>query len=106
MECYEGALATCKHAHDQQAVAALEALIQAQPPSDKLTPERRMWEGQLAQLYGALGHTSESAGQKTEAKAAFAKAVAIWEKLAVAMAGDEAVQAGLTWSKGRLAKIK
>jgi tetratricopeptide (TPR) repeat protein len=90
----------------QQAVAALEALIQAQPPSDKLTPERRMWEGQLAQLYGALGHTSESAGQKTEAKAAFAKAVAIWEKLAVAMAGDEAVQAGLTWSKGRLAKIK
>jgi hypothetical protein len=26
--------------------------------------------------------------------------------LAVAMAGDEAVQAGLTWSKGRLAKIK
>jgi tetratricopeptide (TPR) repeat protein len=90
----------------QQAVAALEALIQAQPPSDKLTPERRLWEGQLAQLYGALGHTSESDGKKTEAKAAFAKAVAIWEKLAVAMAGDEAVQAGLTWSQSRLAKIK
>jgi hypothetical protein len=90
----------------QHAVAALEALIQAQPSSDKLTPERRMWAGQLAQLYGALGHTSESAGKKTEAKAAFAKAVAIWEKLAAAMASDEAVQAGLTWSKGRLAKIK
>jgi hypothetical protein len=90
----------------KQAVESLEALIQAQPPSDKLTPERRMWAGQLAQLYGSLGHTSESAGKKTEAKAAFANAVAIWEKLAAATSNDEAVQNGLTWSKGRLAKIK
>ena len=58
------------------------------------------------QLYGSLGHTSESAGKKTEAKAAFANAVAIWEKLAAATSNDEAVQTGLTWSKGRLAKIK
>ena len=28
MECYEGALATCKHAHDQQAVAALMSRVQ------------------------------------------------------------------------------
>ncbi len=90
----------------KQAVESLEALIQAQPPSEKLTPERRMWASQLAQLYGSLGHTSESAGKKTEAKAAFANAVAIWEKLAAAIANDEAIQAGLNWSKGRLAKIK
>ena len=81
-------------------------MIKAQPASEKLTPERRMWAGQLAQLYGSLGHTSESAGKKTEAKAAFANAVAIWEKLAAATSNDEAVQTGLTWSKGRLAKIK
>ncbi|MDZ4406092.1 protein kinase [Prosthecobacter sp.] len=90
----------------KQAVESLEALITAQPPSEKLTPERRMWASQLAQLYGSLGHTSESAGKKTEAKAAFANAVAIWEKLAAAIANDEAIQAGLNWSKGRLAKIK
>lgn len=90
----------------KQAVESLEALIKAQPETDKLTPERRMWASQLAQLYGSLGHTSESAGKKTEAKAAFANAVAIWEKLAAAIANDEAIQAGLNWSKGRLAKIK
>ena len=28
IECYEGALATCKHAHDQQAVAALMSRVQ------------------------------------------------------------------------------
>lgn len=90
----------------KQAVDSLETLIKALPPSEKLTPERRMWESQLAQLYGALGHTSESAGKKAEAKVAFAKAVATWEKLAAAITNDEAIQAGLTWSKGRLAKIK
>lgn len=90
----------------KQAVESMEALIAALPPSDKLTPERRMWSSQLAQLYGSLGHTSESAGKKTEAKAAFASAVAIWEKLAAAIANDDAIQAGLNWSKGRLAKIK
>ncbi len=90
----------------KQAVEALEALITAQPATEKLTPERRMWASQLAQLYGALGHTSEAAGKKTEAKAAFANAVAIWEKLAVAIANDDAIQTGLTWSKGRLAKLK
>ncbi|MDI1313127.1 hypothetical protein, partial [Prosthecobacter sp.] len=88
------------------AVESLEALIQAQPANDKLTPERRMWASQLAQLYGSLGHTSESAGKKTEAKAAFANAVAIWEKLASAIANDEAIQTGLNWSRGRLAKLK
>lgn len=90
----------------QQAVTALEELIKAQGPAEKLTPERRMWAAQLAQLYGALGHTCEGAGKKAEARTAFSSAVAIWEKLAAASAADEAVQAGLAWSKGRLAKIK
>lgn len=90
----------------KQAVESLEALIKAQPESDKLTPERRMWASQLAQLYGSLGHTTEKAGNKTEARAAFSNAVAIWEKLAAAIANDEAIQTGLTWSKGRLAKLK
>ncbi len=89
----------------KQAVDSIEALITALP-GDKLTPERRMWESQLAQLYGALGHTSEGAGKKTEAKAAFTKSVAIWEKLAAAIANDESIQTGLNWSKGRLAKLK
>lgn len=90
----------------KQAVTSLEALITAQPPADHLTPERRMWASQLAQLYGSLGHTTEKAGSKTEAKAAFASAVAIWEKLAAAISNDEAIQNGLNWSKGRLAKLK
>ncbi len=90
----------------EQAVKSLEEFIQAQGPSDQLTPERRTWAAQLAQLYGALGHTCEGAGKKTEARDAFTSAVTIWEKLATANAADEAAQAGLTWSKGRLAKIK
>lgn len=90
----------------EQAVKSLEGFIQAQGPSDKLTPERRTWAAQLAQLYGALGHTCEGAGKKTEAKTAFTSAVTIWEKLTAANAADESAQAGLTWSKGRLAKIK
>ncbi len=90
----------------KQAVESMEALIKTLPESEKLTPERRMWSSQLAQLYGSLGHTSEKAGKKTEAKAAFASAVAIWEKLAASITNDEAIQTGLTWSKGRLAKLK
>ncbi len=89
----------------KQAVESLQALVTAQPDI-KLTPERKMWITQLGQLYGILGHTSESAGQKAAAKDAFAMAVAIWEQLSPVSAGDEVVQTALTWSKGRLAKIK
>ncbi len=90
----------------KQAVESLEALIKKLPPSDRITPEQRMWSSQLAQLYGSLGHTCEKSGKKAEAKVAFANAVTMWEKLAAAGAADETVQAGLTWCKGRLAKIK
>jgi tetratricopeptide (TPR) repeat protein len=90
----------------RQAVDSLEALIKEQPETARLTPERRMWASQLAQLYGSLGHTSEKAGKKDDARAAFSNAVAIWEKLSAAIADDEAIQNGLTWSKGRLAKLK
>ena len=89
----------------QKAVTNLEAIIAAQTDT-KLTPERKMWEGQLAQLYGILGHISESAGKKPEAKTAFQKALAIWERLQPVSPNDESVVTALNWSKERLAKLK
>lgn len=89
----------------KQAVELLQTLIAGQTDT-KLTPERKMWESQLAQLYGILGHTSEAAGQKPAAREAFKSAIAIWEKLAAAAANDEVVQTSLTWSKDRLARLK
>ena len=89
----------------KQAVAALEALVGTETPA-KLTPERKAWEVELAQLYGILGHSSETANQKDLAKTSFTSATARGEKLAAANAGDETIQQGLTWSKNRLAKLK
>ncbi|MFN7560982.1 MAG: protein kinase domain-containing protein [Prosthecobacter sp.] len=89
----------------KQAVELLQTLIAGQTDT-KLTPERKMWESQLAQLYGILGHSSEAAGQKPAAREAFQSAITIWEKLAGASANDEVVQTSLTWSKDRLARLK
>ena len=89
----------------KQAVASLETLL-GPATGAKLTPERKMWEVQLAQLYGVLGHTAENAGQKELAKTAFTSAAAQWQKLAVANAGDETIQQALNWTKNRLAKLK
>ena len=67
---------------------------------------QRMFLLQDFQLYGILGHTSETANQKDLAKTSFTSAAARWEKLAASNASDETIQQGLTWSKGRLAKLK
>lgn len=88
-----------------QAVESMEALL-AKDPQAAMSPERRQWEVQLAQMYGVLGHTSQSVGKKTEAKDAFTKASVRWERLAAIMPGDEAIQQGQTWTKERLAKLK
>ena len=89
----------------KQAVASLESLL-GPDIAAKLTPERKTWEVQLAQLYGVLGHTSETANQKDLAKTSFTTAAAHWEKLAAANAGDETIQQALSWTKNRLAKLK
>jgi tetratricopeptide (TPR) repeat protein len=89
----------------KQAVASLEKLL-GPATGAKLTPERKLWEVQLAQLYGVLGHTSEKANQKDLAKASFTSAAAQWEKLAAANTGDETIQQALNWTKNRLAKLK
>lgn len=89
----------------KQAVESLEKLLAASPEA-KLTPERKTWEMQLAQLYCVLGHSSESANQKELARTSFTTAARHWEKLAAANAGDEAIQQGLNWTKNRLQKLK
>ncbi len=89
----------------KQGVDAMEALINKDPKA-RMTPERKQWEIQLAQMYGVLGHTSQTLGKKPEAKAAFGSAAKLWEKLAAVIPGDEVVQQGLTWSRDRLAKLK
>jgi len=89
----------------QQAVTSLEALLSKEPDA-RLTPERKGQEIQLAQMYGVLGHTSESLKKKDEAKNAFSFAVKRWEKLAALIPGDETIQQGLAWAKDRLAKLK
>jgi len=89
----------------KQAVETMEALL-AKDPQAALTPERKQWEVQLAQMYGVLGHTSQSLSKKTEAKAAFTTAQQRWQKLAALVPGDEVIQQGVAWVKDRLAKLK
>jgi tetratricopeptide (TPR) repeat protein len=89
----------------KQAVQSMEALL-AKDPKAAMSPERRQWEIQLAQMYGVLGHTSQSLGKKTEAREAFVKGGKHWERLAGIMPGDEVVQQGQSWTKERLAKLK
>jgi hypothetical protein len=81
-------------------------LIKMQPQSDKLTPERRMWASQLAQLYGALGHTSESAGQKNRGQGRLCQRRRHLGKARRRHRQRRSRATGLTWSKGRLAKLK
>lgn len=89
----------------KQAVETMETLL-GKDPKARLTPERRQWEIQLAQMYGILGHTSQALAKKTDAKTAFLNAAQQWEKLAALTPGDEEIQQGLTWAKDRLAKLK
>lgn len=89
----------------KQAVEAMEALL-AKDQQTAISPERRQWEIQLAQMYGVLGHTSQSLNKKTEAKDAFLKAAQKWEQLSSVSPGDEAIQQGLNWTKDRLSKLK
>ena len=89
----------------QQAVESLESLL-AKRQGAKLTPERLNWEIQLAQMYGVLGHTSQSAKNSDLAKSSFASATAKWEQLAAAVPEDEVVKQGLLWSKDRLQKLQ
>lgn len=89
----------------QQAVTSLEALLSKEPDA-RLTPDRKNQEIQLAQMYGVLGHTSQSLSKKEEARNAFSFAVKRWEKLAALIPGDEAIQQGLIWAQDRLTKLK
>ena len=88
------------------AIAYEEGIGVAKDPKAAMSPERRQWEIQLAQMYGVLGHTSQSLGKKAEARDAFVKGGEHWERLAGIMPGDEVVQQGQSWTKERLAKLK
>lgn len=89
----------------QQAVTSLEALL-SKDPDARLTPDRKAQEIQLAQMYGVLGHTSQSLSKKPEAKNAFSFAVKRWERLAGLVPGDDTITQGLAWAKDRLTKLK
>jgi hypothetical protein len=89
----------------QQAIEAMEALL-AKDQQTATSPERRQWEIQLAQMYGVLGHTSQSLSKKAEAKEAFTKGAQRWEQLAAVSPGDEVIHQGLAWTKDRLSKLK
>ncbi len=89
----------------KQAIEAMEALL-AKDQQTATSPERRQWEIQLAQMYGVLGHTSQSLSKKAEAKEAFTKGAQKWEQLAAVSPGDEVIQQGLAWTKDRLIKLK
>jgi eukaryotic-like serine/threonine-protein kinase len=89
----------------KQAIEAMEALL-AKDQQTATSPERRQWEIQLAQMYGVLGHTSQSLSKKAEAKEAFTKGAQRWEQLAAVSPGDEVIHQGLAWTKDRLSKLK
>ncbi len=65
-------------------------------------PEEQAYLRTLAEARGLAGYASEQNGNKDEAKALYAEAVAGWEQLAGTNPGDEEVNEGLSWSKRQL----
>lgn len=59
----------------------------------------------LAYLYGDLGHTASSLGQKKEAVDYFDKAAAIWQSLITRAGRQEEYADGLKWSQDRAKEI-
>ncbi|MFZ4765996.1 MAG: protein kinase domain-containing protein, partial [Roseimicrobium sp.] len=89
----------------QDALAKLESLLQGHSTSlDEL--DRKSCGVLLAQLYGILGHSGESAKDAKLAKASFSKANELWVQLKQKHDRDEVIEAGLNWSSERLSKLK
>lgn len=110
---YAGFLADAGKASEAVAMgklasASLEALLAARPlkEGEKMGPERRDWEVQLAQVCGLMGHASQKAGMKEAAKNAFTKAAEHWRGLMEAGRQDDVVKQGLAWTRDRLEKLQ
>ena len=88
----------------EDAIASLESAMKNEAALDVL--DRKVCGVLMAQLYGILGHSGEVAKNSKLAKASFGKATAQWEKVKLQHGGDEVIEAGLNWTKDRLAKLK
>lgn len=88
-----------------QAIDRLSGLLKdGGPRLDEM--DRKSCGVLLAQLYGILGHSGEVAKDSKLAKAYFTKASEQWSALQTRHGTDETIEAGLTWSKERLGKLK
>jgi len=88
----------------EEAIASLESAMKNEAALDVL--DRKACGVLKAQLYGILGHSGEVARNSKLAKASFAKATEQWKKVKSQHGDDEIIQAGLTWTTDRLAKLK
>lgn len=88
----------------EDAIASLESAMKNEDALDVL--DRKACGMLMAQLYGILGHSGEVAKNAKLAKTSFAKASEQWEKVKSQHGDDEVIEAGLNWTKDRLAKLK
>ena len=88
----------------QEAITTLESMLQKEAALDVL--DRKACGVLLAQAYGIQGHAAQLAKNSVLARTAFAKASGQWEKVKTQHGDDEVIEAGLTWTKDRLAKLK
>ncbi len=88
----------------EEAIAALESAMKDEAALDAL--DRKAGGVLLAQLYVILGRSGDAAKNSKLAKASFDKATAQWEKVKSQHGDDDVIEAGLNWTRDRLAKLK
>jgi hypothetical protein len=87
----------------REGVALLDKLAITAPPATETAFQVGL---DAAYSYGAAAHVLEENAQKAEAVTSFTKAVEHYQRLLAVRPGDEILDRGLVWSKGRLAKLK
>lgn len=88
----------------EEAIATLETTLKNEAALDVL--DRKDCGILLAQLYGIQGYAGEVTKNNKLARASFGKAAAQWEKIRSQHGSDDLVNAGISWTKDRLAKLK
>ena len=85
---------------------ARDLLRQLETDQSASGPRPEQLQSSGAYLLGDLGHALQLAGQKADAKAAFADAVTLWEGLVTSRPRSEEYSEGLAWCRQRLDDLK
>jgi eukaryotic-like serine/threonine-protein kinase len=102
----------CESGKGKEAIAVAENSLSslrkllASLSTDRMTPERREWEVELAVLHGVHGQANEAARIRNGAKTAYLEASKQWQKLASLDQNSEIIKEGQNWTRNKLEKLK